>query len=132
MSFNFTVVQQNKINTEPFGFLDGVNLDNPVPPLVSTKTYDRFGVKTLKISAILYVNYKDAQNPYIGKLNEVDGRLEINYCYDFSEIKPLAYDVWYIEIDYTSAGVENIKEVVSFLQDIDPITSRGTETAVSH
>lgn len=129
---DFNVIQITRINTLDFEFLDKDNLTFPVPPLASAKLYDNKEVKTLKICATLYINSKDSQNPVVGTLTEHDDTVEIYFDYDWDESTPNTYDVWYVEIDYTSDTVENIKTVMSYLRNIDPITSRGTETGVQN
>ena len=127
---DFNVIQITRINTEPFSFTDKVNITFPVSPLASAKIYDNNGVKTLKICATLYINSKDSQNPVVGTLTEHVNTVEIYFDYDWDEETPETYDVWYVEIDYTSDTVENITTVMSYLRDIDPETSRGTKTGV--
>ena len=56
--------------------------------------------------------------------------LTMNYDYDFSEETPETCDVWYVEVDYTSDTVANITNVMSYMVNLDPETSRGTETGV--
>lgn len=127
---DFNVIQITRINTEPFSFTDKTNITFPVPPLASAKIYDNNGVKTLKICATLYINSKDSQNPVVGTLTEHVNIVEIYFDYDWDEETPETYDVWYVEIDYSSQTVENIDTVMSYLRDIDPETSRGTKTSV--
>ena len=43
---------------------------------------------------------------------------------------PETCDVWYVELDYTSPTVANITKIKSFMINLDPETSRGTETHV--
>ncbi|WP_394776425.1 hypothetical protein [Flavobacterium sp.] len=128
---DFNVIQITRINADPFTFSDKYNLIFPVSPLASAKIYKNQGVSTLKICATLYINSKDSQNPVVGKLTENDTSVDIYFDYDWDEDTPETYDVWYVEIDYTSDTVRNIKTVMSYLRDIDPETSRGTETGVN-
>jgi hypothetical protein len=127
---DFNVIQITKINTLDFEFKDKINLTFPVPPLASAKLYKDNGVLTLKVCATLYINSKDSQNPVVGTLTENDDTVEIYFDYDWDDETPETYDVWYVEIDYTSSTVDNIKQVISYLRDIDPETSRGTTTSV--
>jgi len=84
----------------------------------------------LKIRATLYINSEDPNNPKVEEPTENGNSLQIFFDYNFSEETPESCDVWYVEVDYTSATISNITEVVSFLKDIDPETSRGTVTGV--
>jgi len=127
---DFNVIQITKINTSDFRFKDKTNLTFPVPPLASAKLYKNDEVLTLKVCATLYINSKDSQNPVVGTLTEKDDTVEIYFDYDWDDETPETYDVWYVEIDYTSSTVQNIKQVISYLRDIDPETSRGTTTSV--
>lgn len=127
---NFNVIQITRINTNDFAFVDKTNLTFPISPLASAKLYKNEGISTLKICATLYINSKDSQNPVVGKLIENDTTVEIYFTYDWDEETPETYDVWYVEVDYTSDTVKNITKVISYLRDIDPDTSRGTETKV--
>lgn len=54
----------------------------------------------------------------------------MNYDYDFSEVTPETCDVYYIEVDYTSETVGDITNVMSYMVNLDPETSRGTTTTV--
>jgi hypothetical protein len=127
---DFNVIQITRINTLDFKFSDKDNLTFPVPPLTSAKIFENNGVKTLKICATLYINSKDSQNPVVGTLTEHEETVEIYFDYDWDELTPESYDVWYAEVDYTSDTIGNITTVMSYLRDIDPETSRGTKTTV--
>jgi hypothetical protein len=124
----FTILQNTMINTLDFVFHSPGTVTYPVAPLISTKFYSPNGVLTLKIRATLYINAKDKNEPWLETPTELGNSLQLYYDYDFSEETPESCDVWYIEIDYTSPTLGNITEVVSFLRDIDPETSRGTTT----
>lgn len=126
----FTVVQNTKINTNDFIFTSSETVTYPVAPLVSAKFYSPNGVLTLKIRATLYINSEDPNNPTVQPPTEAGNSLQLYFDYNFSEATPESCDVWYVEVDYTSDTVGNITEIVSYLKDIDPETSRGTETKV--
>jgi hypothetical protein len=126
----FTVIQNTKINTQDFTFTSPETVTYPVAPLVSTKFYSPNGVLTLKIRATLYINSEDPNNPTVQEPTEEGNSLQLYFDYNFSEETPESCDVWYVEVDYTSDTVGNITEIVSYLKDIDPETSRGTETKV--
>lgn len=125
----FTVLQNTKINSGDFIFSNPETVTYPVPPLVSAKFYlPKGGPLTLKIRATLYINSEDPNNPTVEEPKEIGSTLQLFFDYNFSEETPESCDVWYVEVDYTSETVSNITEVLSFLKDIDPETSRGTET----
>ncbi len=126
----FTVIQNTKINTADFTFTSPETVIYPVAPLVSAKFYSPNSVLTLKIRATLYINSEDPNNPTVQEPTEEGNSLQLYFDYNFSEETPESCDVWYVEVDYTSDTVGNITEIVSYLKDIDPETSRGTETKV--
>lgn len=128
----FKIIQNTRINSEPFVFLDPSTVTYPVAPLVSAKFYSPNGVLTLKIRATLYVNYDDPDCPTIEEPTELESSLQLYFDYDISEEIPKSCNVWYLEVDYTSDSVGNVAKVVSFLKDIDPETSRGTSTGVDN
>lgn len=127
----FTVIQNTKINTEVFTFLSPETVTYPVAPLVSAKFYTpEGGPLTLKIRATLYMNSEIPDAPIVETPTENGTVLTMNYDYDFSEETPETCDVWYVEVDYTSDTVANITNVMSYMVNLDPETSRGTETGV--
>lgn len=127
----YPTIQNTKINTEPFTFLEPGEVEYPVAPLVSAKFYTpEGGVLTLKVRATLYMNSEIPDAPVVEPPTEKDGVLTINYDYDFSMETPETCDVWYVELDYTSETVESIKTVMSYMVNLDPETSRGTEVNV--
>ncbi|MFW0738370.1 MULTISPECIES: hypothetical protein [unclassified Flavobacterium] len=128
----FNITQITKINEQDFVFSDQSGLTFPIPPLASAQLYRNQGVLTLKICATVYINSKDSQSPVVGTLIENDTNIEVYFDYDWDESTPDTYDVWYVEIDYISDTVNNIKSVTSYLRNLDPETSRGTETKVGN
>ncbi len=126
----YQVLQNTRINTSDFIFQHPETVTYPVKPLVSVKLYEPNGVPTLKIRATLYINSLDPNNPTVEEPSELEDTLQIYFDYDFSEETPESCDVWYVELDYTSDTVKNITEVISYLKDLDPETSRGTKTKV--
>lgn len=126
----FTVIQNTKINTQVFTFSNPETVTYPVAPLVSAKFYSPNGTLTLKIRATLYMNSDDTVPPTVQEPTESGNVLTMNYDYDFSEVTPETCDVYYIEVDYTSETVKNITTIDSFMVNLDPETSRGTETKV--
>ena len=129
----YPTVQTTKINTLPFTFLEPGEVNYPVAPLVSAKFYTpKGGVLTLKVRATVYMNSEIPDAPVVEPPVEKDGVLTINYDYDFSMDTPETCDVWYVELDYTSPTVGNIKSIESYMVNLDPETSRGTNTGVSY
>ncbi|MFH6986827.1 hypothetical protein ACHRVW_03690 [Flavobacterium collinsii] len=126
----FNVTQITKINEQDFVFSDQSSLTFPVPPLASAQLYRNQGVLTLKICATVYINSQDSAPPSVRTLIENDTNIEVYFDYDWDESTPDTYDVWYVEIDYISDTVNNIKSVTSYLRNLDPETSRGTTTQV--
>ena len=128
----FKVIQNTKINTQVFTFTSPETVTYPVAPLVSAKFYTPAGgALTLKIRATLYINSDDKTPPFVANVVEKANTLTVNYDFDFSEVTPTSCDVYYIEIDYTSATVKKIKNVMAYMINLDPISSRGTETEVT-
>lgn len=129
----YPTIQTTKINTEVFTFLQPSQVTYPVAPLVSAKFYTpEGGPLTLKVRATLYMNSEIPDAPFVEPPTEKDGVLTINYDYNFSMETPETCDVWYVELDYTSETVGNIKTVISYMVNLDPETSRGTTTEVEH
>jgi hypothetical protein len=127
----FNILQNTKINTQVFTFLSPDTVKYPVAPLVSAKFYTpEGGVLTLKIRATLYMNSEIPEAPIVETPTENGTVLTMNYDYDFSEETPETCDVWYVEVDYTSDTVANITSIQSFMVNLDPETSRGTDTGV--
>ena len=126
----FTIIQNTKINTQVFTFSSPETVTYPVAPLVSAKFYSPNGVLTLKIRATIYMNSDDTVAPIVQTPVEAGNTLTMNYDYNFSEVTPETCDVYYIEVDYTSETVGNITTVESFMINLDPETSRGTQTGV--
>ena len=131
---HYPTLQNTKINSEPFVFQNNSFVDYPVAPIVSAKFYEVNGVKTLKVRATLYIDSAVTANPFVeipileAKKNDV---LTINFCYDYEERRPASCNVWYLEVDYCTPQVSKIKEVVSYLINIDPETSRGTRVSIA-
>lgn len=127
----FTIIQNTKINTQVFTFSSPETVTYPVAPLVSAKFYTpEGGSLTLKIRATLYMNSEIPDAPIVETPTEKGTVLTMNYDYDFSEETPETCDVWYVEVDYTSETVGDITNVMSYMVNLDPETSRGTSTGV--
>ncbi|MEP6804864.1 MAG: hypothetical protein ABI892_10120 [Flavobacterium sp.] len=136
------VIQITKINSADFIFEDIQNITFPIPPLASANFYDKDGVKILKTCATVYINSKGTEKPTVQRTIEEDGTLTIYYDYEWDEISPETYNVYYIETDYTSDTVGEITEVITYLKytlsttvvdpgdGTDPTTSRGTKTSI--
>ncbi|WP_337968324.1 hypothetical protein [uncultured Flavobacterium sp.] len=130
------IIQITKINGPDFLFEDKTDIEFPVAPLASVNSYNNNGQQTLKICATLYINSKNSKKPDVIKTKEKGKKLKIYFDYDWDEETPETYDVWYVEVDYTSETVGDIKTVISYLRDIGPVEgneeptlSRGTRTS---
>ena len=128
----FKVLQNSKINTGDFIFSNPETVIYPVTPLISASFYSPNDILTLKIRATLYINSEDQNNPTVEEPTELDNTLQMYFDYDFSEETPESCNVWYVEVDYTSETVGDLIEVVSYLKDLDPETSKGTKTKVQN
>ncbi|PIF32561.1 hypothetical protein CLU81_3107 [Flavobacterium sp. 9] len=135
------VIQITKINTEDFIFKDIQNITFPIPPLASANFYNNDGVKTLKVCSTVYINSKGTEKPTVQRTTQDDNTLTIYYDYEWDEISPETYNVYYIETDYTSDTIGDITEVITYLKytpsttvvgpgdGSDPTISRGTRTS---
>lgn len=130
ISMAFKVLQNSKINTGDFIFSNPETVIYPVTPLISASFYSPNGVLTLKIRATLYINSEDQNNPTVEEPTELDNILQLYFDYDFSEETPESFNVWYVEVDYTSETVGDLIEVVSYLKDLDPETSKRTKVLI--
>ena len=129
----YPTIQTTKINTEVFTFSSPGTVKYPVAPLISAKFYTpEGGPLTLKVRATLYMNSEIPDAPVVEPPTEKGNTLTINYDYDFSMETPETCDVWYVELDYTSETVGDIKSIMSYMINLDPEGSRGTETGVTY
>ena len=127
----YPTIQTTKINTIPFTFSSPKTVKYPVAPLISAKLYTpKGGSLTLKVRATLYINSKNPNAPLVETPKEKGNVLTINFDYDFSMETPETCDVWYVELDYTSPTVGDITTIMSYMVNLDPETSRGTETKI--
>ena len=131
-SKQFPTIQVTQLTSTPFKFNDSTQVEVPLAPLVSAKLYARNGIQTLKVRATLYIDATNTTPPFVAQPIENASQLSVYYDYDNPEKTPISYLVWYVEFDYTSATVEKITSIISFLKDLDPETSRGTEVSVQH
>ncbi|PWB23818.1 hypothetical protein [Flavobacterium sp. HTF] len=100
----------------------------------------------LTINAIVYVDnkiitanngvlkYSVVQNTYI----DMDGHAQLQFFIVYDMPEELSGDLSIYEIIFDASpklfigGLSNLKTIQTFLWDIDPETSRGTETTVLH
>lgn len=127
----YPTIQTSKINTEVFTFSSPETVVYPVAPLISAKLYKPNGVLTLKVRATLYINSEVPNPPVVEPPVENGSVLTINYDYNFSDETPENCDVWYVELDYTSPTIGNITTIMSYMVNLDPETSRGTEIKIN-
>ncbi|GAA3764125.1 hypothetical protein [Flavobacterium ginsengiterrae] len=127
----YKVIQNTKINSKPFVFKDTKHLQHPLPPLASVENFiSPGGLPTLKVRVTLYINSEFVQKPIVSVPTLKDSALEIYFDYDYTEDTPETCDVWYVEIDYYSTDATQVKDVITYLRNVDPETSRGTRTGV--
>jgi len=127
----FTIIQNTQINSQGFKFEDPKEVNYPVAPLVSAKFYTpENGPLTIKIRATLYLDSAITKAPTVTTPIEKGSTLTMNYDYDFTEEIPESCNVWYIEADYTSDTIGHINKIESFVKNLDPETSRGTNTEI--
>lgn len=126
---SYPTLQVTQINQVPFKF-SNKSPGNPLAPLVAAEFYENEGVLTLKIRATLYIDAQNTTIPTVVLQSEKENILNFVFDYDYCEVEPTSYNIWYVEIDYTSDTVGNIDTVMTYLRDIDPKTSRGTVTTV--
>ena len=128
MSLN--VIQISQINQVPFVISNSEDVAYPLSPLVST-TLSPGGVATLKIRVTLYIDSADKELPWVEQNPKViENSLQLYFDYNYQEEKAVSLNVWYMELDYILLAGEQITSVTSYLKDIDPETSRGTETKI--
>lgn len=128
---SFSIIQNTKINSQEFKFDNPKEVHYPVAPLVSAKLYTSENAQlTLKIRATLYINSAVTEAPTVEEPTEKGSTLTIKYDYNFSEEIPETCNVWYVEVDYTSDTVSHINKIESFLANLDPETSRATNTEI--
>lgn len=126
---DYTIIQIARLNNTPLEF-SSPDVSYPLAPLVSSDYSDNENSPVLKIRATLCIDFKNLSTPTVESLIEKDDCIEIVFAYDYSDVIPDDYAVWYVEIECTSKSLDNIKNIVSYLSDVDPKTSRGTETRV--
>jgi len=127
----FTIIQNTQINSKEFKFDDQKDVKYPIAPLISAKLYTtESGQLTLKIRATLYMNSSITEPPTVEEPTEKGSTLTIKYDYNFSEEVPETCNIWYVEVDYTSDTVSHINKIESFMKNLDPETSRGTNTEI--
>lgn len=107
------------------------------------EAYYNANANTLTVNAVVYVNsttinengklkYCIFQNTYI----DLDGHAQLQFFIVYDMPEELSGDLSIYEIifeadkDIFIGGLSNIKTIQTFLWDIDPDTSRGTETTV--
>ena len=130
MENSIKVVQISKINSEKsFVFEDDKDIGFPMEPLISAKLIEP---NTIKIRIVVFIDKNSKNDPSVEIVSEVDDTLNVSINYYHSEIRPLEYNSYYLEIDYTADTVSKIVKVNAKLNDIDPKTSRGTVTEVAH
>lgn len=131
------LVQASMINDidQPFCITHSETIHFPMAPLVTAVGFtNNEGVNMIRISTTLFIDSQAGQikfdsNSFITN-EEGDGVLSLISCYDYKEETPKSFNVYYVEVDYTSENVADLTTVISYLRDNDPKTSRGTSTSV--
>lgn len=113
----------------------------PFSPVVQAfKSSDN---KNLHINAVVFVtsfgpannelNFEIYQNQYV----DLDGKLQVQFfiCYDLLDDPGTVFDIYEISFDANKKPFgkhlfTDVNTIQTFLWDIDPDTSRGTETPV--
>jgi hypothetical protein len=132
-----SLVQASLVNdiNSPFVITDRSTIHFPMAPLVTAVGFvNDEQVKMIRISTTLFIDSNAGlinftPESFITEQNP-NGDLSVISCYNYKEETPESFNVYYIELDYTSETVEEIVTVTSYLRDIDPKTSRGTSTSV--
>lgn len=125
----YSIIQISKINTSPFSFV-APTTSYPMAPFISTEIFSNENNAVLKIRATLFIDARNTATPTVNNIKQTNQTVEIVYAYDYSEEMPTEYDAWYVEIDCTTKTLDAISNTITFLRDLDPKTSRGTETRV--
>ncbi|MWB96359.1 hypothetical protein GON26_18505 [Flavobacterium sp. GA093] len=108
-----------------------------LPPVVNAQLKNN--KKVLAIKAVVFIakgqntlDFSIYQNCYV----DIDGvpQLQFFVAYDMTEYEGIDFDMYEVSFDANPIPFvdhfSQIKTIQTFLWDIDPITSRGTETNV--
>jgi hypothetical protein len=96
------------------------DFSRPIAPLVSAE----YIKGALNFRIVVFIDSNNTKAPTFGVAsNNTDFYLQ----YDSREEVPKSYTAWYIDVFYTCKYVD---KVTVYNNDIDPVTSRGTETTV--
>jgi hypothetical protein len=125
----YSIIQISKINTSPFSFV-APTTSYPMSPFISTEILSNENDAMLKVRATLFIDARNTASPTVNNIKQTNQAVEIIYAYDYSEEIPTEYDAWYVEIDCITKTLDAITNTITFLRDLDPKTSRGTETRV--
>ncbi|MCW2117794.1 hypothetical protein [Flavobacterium sp. 7A] len=106
----------------------------PLPPLVSAKYNE--ALTTVTVSGTVFIDASDAiASLDIYLAHQILGAhtQELYIAYDYKEVVPTSLYPYYFsfEMPIQSHG-HTIKTLESYLWNIDPISSRGTETTVQN
>ncbi|WP_166921771.1 hypothetical protein [Flavobacterium poyangense] len=96
--------------------------------------------RKLKVKAVVFIAPDDQngldfdiyQNCYVN----IEGKPKLQFfvCYDLKDVVGKVFDIYEVSFEAKQipfpGGLSEIKTIETFLWDIDPITSRGTETTV--
>jgi hypothetical protein len=96
------------------------DFSRPIAPLI-TAEYIKDAVN------FRIVDFIDSNNTKAPTLGVASNNTDFYLQYDSREEVPKSYTAWYIDVFYTCKYVD---KVTVYNNDIDPVTSRGTETTV--
>lgn len=129
MTLNLEPLQCSIINSSPFTVDNIVNLEYPMAPMTSVNYVTDSNM--LIIKTVVFVDSAAGINPdelsFVS--SESKGVLTLTLDYTFKEETPTTFSCFYIELSYPSTPGQ-ITSVITFLNNEDPKTSRGTTTEV--
>ena len=131
---------KNKLTQKPVTFPENTS-QIPFSPIVQATFTDS---ETLQVRAVFLVSTNTALNNdkldfmiYQNWYVDLDGKRQLQFfiTYDIDDAISTDFDVYEISFKaekdpYGEDAFKNVKTIQTFLWDIDPETSRGTETAV--
>jgi len=133
---------KNKLTQKPLNFPENAS-QIPFPPTVQATFIDS---ETLQVRAVFLVSNNTALNNdkldfmiYQNWYVDLDGKRQLQFfiTYDIDDAVSKDFDVYEISFKaekepYGEDAFKNVNIIQTFLWDVDPETSRGTETAVRH
>ena len=94
----------------------------------------------LSVRAVIFVTHEESKNlklsVYQNSYISIDGKAQLQFFIAYDLKGTVGHDFHIYEVSFNAneipyeGGLESIRTIQTFLWDIDPITSRGTETTV--